>query len=148
MSQPNAEPTLAARVSQVIGDEHLRVLERCEREPFAGRSKATKRESDMRAWGMTFGVAYGLMLATDPEGDVDTMAEEALDAARAAYARWSGSIASRPQQSPAIDAILEAWDRAGRELAPLADTPDGRRLLDRMQALVEAIGMPEPEAIA
>jgi hypothetical protein len=142
-----AKPTLTVQVGWVLGDEHMQTIERCEREPFAGRSKATKRESDMRAWGMTYGVAYGLLLAADPEGDVDTMAEEALDAARAAYARWSGSITSRPEQSPALDAVLEAWDRAGRELAPLGDTSNGRKLLDSMQGLIDAIGMPEPKVI-
>jgi hypothetical protein len=147
MTQLVAEPTLTVRVGQVIADEHLRVLERCEREPHVGRSKATKRESDMRAWGMTFGVAYGLLLAADPEGDVDTMAEDALDGARAAFARWSGTIAPRQAHTPPMDAMLEAYGRVERELAPLQDTADGRRFLDKMQGLIEAIGMPEPEVI-
>lgn len=77
MSKTATAPTLTVRVGQVIADEHLRVLERCEREPFTGRSR----------------------------------------------------------------------DYAERELAPLQDTPKGRKLLDRMQGLIEAIGMPEPEVI-
>jgi hypothetical protein len=136
--------TLAIRVGRVVAEEHLRALERCEREPHASLSKATKRESDMRAWGMTYGVAFGLLFAADPDGDFDTIAEVALDGARAAFGRWSGSINRRQPFSPAIDEMLEAYSRLDIEcVRALEGTEHGREFKDKMQGLIETIGMPE-----
>jgi hypothetical protein len=136
--------SLAVRVSRVIANEHLIPLDRCEREPAPSRSKATKRESDMRAWGMAYGVAFGLLLADDPDGDFDTLAEDALDGARAAFTRWSGTITSRQPFSPAIDEMLLAFEGAHPEIElNLTDHPPTRTFLEKMQGLIEAIGMPE-----
>jgi hypothetical protein len=140
----NTPDSLAIRIRRVVAEEHLLVLERCEREPHAGLSRATKRESDMRAWGMTFGVAVGLLLADDPDGDLDTIAEDALDGARAAFGRWSGSINRRQAFSPAIDEALAAYERLDIECErALMDNESGRRFKDKMQGLIETIGMPE-----
>jgi hypothetical protein len=138
------DDSLAVRVSRVIGDEQLRALERCEREPHAGMSKATKRESDMRAWGMTYGIAFGLLLAADPGGDLDTLAEDALDAARASFGRWSGYITRRQAFGAAIDDTLLAYQAMDIECErALADNESGRMFTDKMQGLIETIGMPE-----
>jgi aminoglycoside phosphotransferase len=141
------QDTLAIRVGRVVAEEHQRALERCEREPQANLSKATKRESDMRAWGMTYGVAFGLLLADDPDGDFDTIAEDALDGARAAFARWA-SINRRQACSPAIDEMLEAYRRLDIEcVRALEGTEHGREFKDKMQGLIETIGMPEREMV-
>jgi hypothetical protein len=142
------QDSLAIRVDRVVGEEHLRALERCEREPHAGLSRATKRESDMRAWGMTYGVAFGLLLADDPDGDFDTIAENALDGARAAFGRWSGSITRRQPLSPAIDEMLVAYEAMDIECErALMDNESGRKFRDKMQGLIEVIGMPERAVI-
>jgi hypothetical protein len=140
----STEDSLALRVTRVVEDEHLRALQRCEREPQASLSRATKRESDMRAWGMTYGVAFGLRLSDEPDGDFDTIAEDALDGARAAFGRWSGSINRRQPFSPAVDAMLEAYERLDIEcVRALEGTERGREFKDKMQGLIETIGMPD-----
>ena len=98
----------------------------------------------MRAWGMTYGVAFGLRLADEPDGDFDTIAEDALDGARAAFGRWSGSINRRQSFSGAIDAMLVAYEGLDIECErALADRERGREFADKMQELIETIGMPE-----
>lgn len=145
MSQITAEPTLAVRVSQVITDESQRATNRCEREPSLSGSQATRRERDMREWGMTHGLAFGLELGANPGADWDVIAEDALDAARAAFARWSAPIAPRQPFSPAVDDVLLAYEHAHRELDRLApDSLAVRELLEKLHNLKEIVGMPEP----
>ena len=148
MTTTTTEDSLALRVSRVIADEGGRVRERCEREPSPPRSGATRREDDMREWGMTYGIAFGLQLGATPDVDWDTAAEDALDAARAAFARWS-DIAPRAPFSPLVDEALVAYERANVEIErALMDSPDGRAFMEAMQVLREVMGMPEPAVTA
>jgi hypothetical protein len=146
MMSTTTKDSLTLRVSRVIQEEGQLVAERCEREPSPPRSRATGREDDMRAWGMTYGIAFGLQLGENPNVDWDTAAEDALDAARGAFARWS-DIAPRVPFSPMIDEVLVTYDRAKVEIErALMDSPDGRVFMDRMQGLRQVMGMPEPAA--
>jgi hypothetical protein len=140
------QDSLALRVNRVIAEEDQRAAERCQREPSG--SRATRREEDMRLWGMTYGIALGLQIGADPESDLDTAAEDALDAARAAYARWAPPIAQRVSYSPVLDEMLMAYHRVEVEIdRALMDSVDGRAFLEAMQGLREAIGMPEPAVV-
>jgi hypothetical protein len=147
MTTTTTQDTLAVQIHRVIADEDGRVRLRCEREPSAPRSRPTRREDDMREWGMTYGIAFGLQLGANPDVDWDTAAEDALDAARAAFARWS-DIAPRVPFSPVIDEALVAYERAKIEIErALMDSPDGRAFMEAMQELRGVIGMPEPTAV-
>ena len=145
MSTTTTQDSLALRVSRVVAEEGQRAAERCEREPGPSRSKPTRREQDLRLWGMTFGIALGLQLGEEPDADLDTAAEDALDAARAAYMRWAPPIAPRPPFLPAVDALLVAYRRVESDVeSALMDSTVGRDFLEKMHDLIEVIGMPEP----
>lgn len=151
MSPVAVDRTLVVAVQRVIADEGGCASDRLAREPKG--SEPTRRERDMRDWGMAFGVAAGIQLGIDPDADLDTVAEDALDAARAAFARWSAPIAPRPPFMAAVDEMLSAYDRARTHLNTAIGASSERRspeihaFEDKMAALVDAIGMPEPEVI-
>lgn len=48
----------------------------------------TPFELDLRSWGLTVGIAYGIARGEDPYESDEDVARRALEAARAAYDRW------------------------------------------------------------
>ena len=149
--------TLAERVHAIISEERPGKLvaplcaDRVEKEPCDG-TQLSQREMGMRDWGMTYGLAFGILESEAAVGvDREQLADEALFAARAAYARWAGEIAPRPVVSPLVDATLLAYDEGAADLDSVAyaavkvDRPALMALSERLRELGEAIGVPASE---
>jgi len=123
------------------GTRHVAV-ERCDSEPS---SRLSAREGDLRAWGLVYGLAFGILSAEErPESDRDELADEALEAARVAFAQWNGLISPRAISSPPIDDVLLAYEDVEEDLAlALEDSPALEALDAQLRALRDAVGMPE-----
>jgi hypothetical protein len=140
------DEALAITVGRVLADEDGAVTRRCRQMPESSEGGLTRREMEIRDWGMTFGVAFGVQLGRDPEVDFDTAADNALDAARAAYLRWAGRIAPRPSLSPLVDKVIVAFEGAQRDLDRLEPvTLEVRELREAARDLLDALGTPAPE---
>ena len=48
-------------------------------------------ELDMRDWGFTYGVAYGIARGEDPYEPEELVRDRAIEAARLAWQRWAGA---------------------------------------------------------
>lgn len=104
----------------------------------------------MREWGLVYGLALGMLLSEHPDADEaerEQLAGRALDAARAAFMRWCGGIAPRPNVASTVDAVLMAWEAAGDEIDRLRyieKQPIGK-FADKLQDLRDAVGLPARE---
>ena len=47
---------------------------------------------DLRDWGMTFGLAYGIARGEDPYESNESVAQRALDAARMVWKGWDQDL--------------------------------------------------------
>jgi hypothetical protein len=98
----------------------------------------TAREGEFRDLGFCFGLAYGWAESSDPE----QRADEALDAARAAFERWAGSVSPRPAMAPLAEAVLLAGERASKDLDRLIGNPSMLALKEALDELTDAVGAP------
>lgn len=114
------------------------------REPSDG-SEPTRREDDLRCWGLACGLALGLRFAEEPE-DRERAAEEAFWAAKTAFKAWAGPIAPRPDIAPLTDSMLALWDGAVAEFErQRREWPDGWiAFSEAIKDLQDALGMPAP----
>ena len=155
----DAQTPLAERVLAVLSEERSGNLvaplsaDRCEREPSDG-SQVSQRESDMRCWGLAYGLAFGMLESEAPaDTDREQLANEALYAARDAFRRWSTEIAPRPVFSSTVDAVLLAYDDATSDLDSVAyaakkiDRPALMELRERLSELGHAVGVPARELV-
>jgi hypothetical protein len=78
-------------------------------EPW-GRRDLSTFEMDVRDWALVVGVAYGIARSEDPFESFESVADRALEAARAAYARWAGAPSDPPERDQEMRAIAQAWD--------------------------------------
>jgi hypothetical protein len=156
MSTTDTTSTLGERILALVSEERPEkngrivgpiATEGVEREPHDG-SRPSRREDDMREWGLAYGLALGMLLGEHPDADEaerEQLADRALDAARAMFTRWCGGIAPRPNVASTVDGVLLAWDAADCEIDRLRyieKQPIGM-LAERLQDLRDAVGMPE-----
>ncbi len=102
-------------------------------------SHLTSWENDLRDWGMVYGFAYGVARAENPWQPEALAIGEALNAARAAFARWGGPIASRPDGqavAAAAQAVQFAYSYANRDGAIAKSDPDLHAALGRLFAAI------------
>jgi len=141
------QTTLAETVYEVVSGDDGRqaAVEGCEREPASWKGGLSLRESDLRAWGFVYGLAFATARAEEPGSDEAAIAEKALDAARAAYRRWDDEVTPRPEYSPMVDAVLLAFEDCELELDRMRYV-DGQMhfqpLVEGLNRLREAIGSP------
>jgi hypothetical protein len=158
MSTDSTQATLAERVFAILAEEREGGLvgplavDRCEAEPHDD-GHLSEREQELRCWGLAYGLAFGVLMSEVPapsELDRERLADVALDAARAAFARWSGEITPRPVVSPLVDAVLLAFEDAGKELDRMRGTEKEAAvgpLVERLESLREAVGTPARERV-
>jgi hypothetical protein len=143
-------------VSDAGGQSELSMLDGCHSEP-ANDGMLSQRERDLRDWGLVYGIAFATARAAAPDEDEAVLAERSLEAARAAWRRWSDEIAPRPALSPLVDDVLLAFHSAETPMMTLAhfgETPGDeivklRPLGEALFSLRAAIGVPaDPEGDA
>ncbi len=108
---------------------------RCSAEPASYNSKLSEFEGDLRDWGLVYGMAFGLARMEEPCESMESVADRALIAARAAYKRYGGEISERHEPGPLVAAVLRAYD----EVEPM---PSPRKLDDALHALLNGMGVP------
>jgi hypothetical protein len=121
--------TLRALVRRLLQSEHDAHAEEV---PGHGK-ELSERELDLRDWGITYGLAVGVLAVEKPLADPEERAKVAHSIAVDVYIDWGVEIARRPDLGRAINDVLAA------------NASDGQatKLQEAMADLHDAWGAPQ-----
>jgi hypothetical protein len=120
--------TVRGVVWRLLTSEDADILKLAPEVPGYGKG-LTERELDLRDWGITYGLAAGLLAAEKPLADPEARTEAAWQIALDVYCSWGDKIAPRPNLAKAIDEVIAARE-AGSD----------PQMHDALISLVEAWG--------